>query len=195
MAETLAAGRKGRGRDRQSSSTAGDPVIQWFVHEVLPLEAVLVRYLRRNWKNESDITDLRQEVYTRIFDAARDRIPDEPERFLMVTARNLLIDLVKHRRIVPIEAVADLDALDIPSDAVGPERAAISRDELRRLQSTLDRLPRRAKQAFALAFFEDLSAKEIAARMGISRRVAAKHLTNGLRMLTDILYGEPDGKP
>jgi RNA polymerase sigma factor (sigma-70 family) len=193
MTETLAAGRKGGGQGRQGSATADDAVIQWFVREVLPLEAILVRYLRRNWRNASDITDLRQEIYTRIFDAARHQIPDEPERFLMVTARNLIIDLVKHEQIVSIEAVADLETLEIPADAAGPERTVMARDELRRLRTALDRLPRRARQAFILAFLEDLSAKEIAARMGVSRRVASKYLTNGLRALTNMLYGESDG--
>lgn len=35
----------------------------WFVHEVLPLEAMLTRYLARNWRNRSDLEDVRQEVY------------------------------------------------------------------------------------------------------------------------------------
>jgi RNA polymerase sigma factor (sigma-70 family) len=194
MAETLAAGRKGGGRGRQGTATADDAVTQWFVREILPLEAILVRYLRRNWRNASDITDLRQEIYTRIFDAARDRIPDDPERFLMVTARNLIINLVKHEQIVPIDAVADLEMLGIPTDAAGPERTVMARDELRRLRVALDRLPRRARQAFTLAFLEDLSAKEIAARMGVSTRAVSKHLTSGLRALTNMLYGETDGK-
>jgi len=43
---------------------------EWFVTEILPIEALLVRYLKRNWKNHDEITDLRQEVYVRVFEAA-----------------------------------------------------------------------------------------------------------------------------
>ena len=41
----------------------------WFVGEVLPLEPDLMRFLRRNWRNESDVADLRQELYVRLYDA------------------------------------------------------------------------------------------------------------------------------
>ncbi len=35
----------------------------WFGQEILPLEASLMQYLEHNWRNASDISDLRQEVY------------------------------------------------------------------------------------------------------------------------------------
>lgn len=53
----------------------------WFVHEVLPLEAMLTRYLARNWRNRSDLEDLRQEVYAHVLDAAEIKIPTTPSRF------------------------------------------------------------------------------------------------------------------
>ena len=34
----------------------------WFVDEVLPLEAILMQYLRNHWRDPSEIDDLRQEV-------------------------------------------------------------------------------------------------------------------------------------
>lgn len=194
MADRPAAGRNG---DDEHPGAESDPVSLWFVREILPLEAILVHYLYHNWRNASDVSDLRQEIYTRVFAAAQEGIPANAKSFLFSTARNLLIDLVKHERVVPIEAVADVEALNVPIDAVSPERTVMSRDELRRLQSALERLPARAREAFTLAFLEDLPAQEIAARMGVSRAMVSKHLANGLRMLTDILYGEAvtrDGK-
>lgn len=188
----------GRNGDDEHPSSASDPVSAWFVREILPLEAILIHYLHHNWRNPSDISDLRQEIYTRVFAAAQEGIPGNAKSFLFSTARNLLIDLVKHKRVVPIEAVADVEALNVPIDAVSPERTVMSRDELRRLQSALERLPARAREAFTLAFLEDLPAQEIAARMGVSRAMVSKHLANGLRTLTDILYGEAgtrDRKP
>lgn len=195
MADRPATGRNG---DDEHPGPSKDPASVWFVREILPLEAILVHYLHHNWRNASDIADLRQEIYTRVFAAAQESIPANAKSFLFSTARNLLIDLVKHERVVPIEAVADVEALNVPIDAVSPERTVMSRDELRRLQSALERLPVRAREAFNLAFLEDLPAHEIAARMGVSRAMVSKHLTNGLRALTDILYGEAvtrDRKP
>ena len=38
----------------------------WFTREVLPLEVSLMQFLHRNWRNQSEIADLRQEVYVRV---------------------------------------------------------------------------------------------------------------------------------
>src|SRR5271170_6179891 len=88
----------------------------WFVREVVPLEPILMQYLQHNWRNQSDIVDLRQEVYMRVFEAARTSIPERTRQFVFATARNLLIDRVLHEQIVPIEAVADLEALEVAKD-------------------------------------------------------------------------------
>ena len=193
MADTPAAGRNGDNEPPRGDAATGDAVRDWFVREILPLEAILMHYLHHNWRNPAEIVDLRQEVYLRVCAAAREEIPTNAKSFLLATARNLLINLVKHKRVVPIEAVADVETLGVAFDAAGPERSLISRDELRRLQLALDRLPLRAREAFTLAYVEDLSAQEIAERMGVSRAMVSKHLANGLRQLTDMLYGEPIG--
>ncbi len=190
MSETLAPGRKGGSKGRQGSAASEDAVSAWFVREILPLESFLMAYLRRNWKNESELADLRQEIYIRVFDASRERIPDDAKRYLTVTARNFLIDLIKHKQIVPIETVADLDALEIPADTAGPDRVAAARDELRHVQAALERLPPRTREAVKLTYVEDLPVREIAARMGVTKSMVSKHVANGMRALADMLYGE-----
>jgi RNA polymerase sigma factor (sigma-70 family) len=173
-----------------------DVVSDWFVREILPLEVILMHYLRHNWRNASEIADLRQEVYVRVFQAARERIPDNAKRFLLASARNLLIDLVRREQVVPIEAVADLEALGVAIDTAGPDRQTMAREELRRLQAALDQLPPRAREAITLAYVEGLSGQEIAARMGIGKATASEHLANGIRILTNLLYGaNPEGRP
>lgn len=190
MSETLASGRKGGSKGREGAAASEDAVSAWFVREILPLEPFLMRYLRRNWKNESDLADLRQEIYIRIFDASRERIPDDARRYLTVTARNLLINRVKHEQIVAIENVADLEALEIAADTAGPDREAAAHDELRHVQAALDRLPPRIREAVTLTYVEDLPVREIAARMGVTKSMVSKHLSRGMRALADMLYGE-----
>lgn len=167
-----------------------DVVSVWFVREILPLEAILMHFLRHNWSNKSEIADLRQEIYARVFAAARASIPENAKRFLLTTARNLLIDQVRRAQVVPIEAVADLEALGIAIDLAGPDRTTMARQELRRVQAALERLSPRAREAIALAYVEGLSGKEIAERMGVTKSTASEHLANGIRALTDMLYGE-----
>jgi len=162
----------------------------WFGQEILPLEASLMQYLQHNWRNASDITDLRQEVYVQIYQAALQGFPEKPKQYLFTTARNLLIRRLHHERVIPIEAVADLDALSTASDAPNLDRVVIARDELRRLQAALDRLPPREKEAIVLGKIESLSRREIAARMGIGEGAVAQYLSRGIRSLIDILFGE-----
>lgn len=163
----------------------------WFVREVLPLEAVLMQFLRHNWRNESDVNDIRQDVYIRVFEAAKQKIPESSKAFVFATARNLLIDRVRKGRIVPIEAATDFVAQEAASDEPGPDRSLIARDELRRLNGALERLPKRCREAFLLLQVQDLTRREIAARMGISEKTVNAHLSDAMRMLADIVYGEP----
>src|SRR5580692_7002477 len=90
---------------------AAPEVDAWFAREVLPLEAALMQFLQHNWRNKSDVADLRQDVYVQVYEAALRQIPDKPKQFVFATARNLLVDRVRREQVVPIEAVADLDAL------------------------------------------------------------------------------------
>ncbi|HUJ04227.1 MAG TPA: sigma-70 family RNA polymerase sigma factor [Rhizomicrobium sp.] len=188
--------RSDTGRDNAEPSRSGAGVNAsqleaWFVREILPLEAELMQFLHHNWRNKSDITDLRQDIYERVCEAALEKTPDQPKAFLFRTARNLLVDRVRREHVVPFEAVADLDALGLVIEAANPERTAIARDELRRLQAALDRLPPRSRQAIVLGRIEGLAGHEIARRMGISESTVSIHLANGIRALVDILYGDP----
>lgn len=162
----------------------------WFGREILPLEASLMQYLAHNWRNTSDINDIRQEIYVRIYEAALQGFPEKPRQYLFATARNLLVRRVQHERVVPIEAVADLEALNMVSDEPGPDRVAVARDELRRLQVALDRLPPRVRQAVVLGKIDGLSRGEIASRMGVSEGAVAQYLIRGIRSLIEIFYGE-----
>lgn len=169
---------------------AAPDVDAWFEREVLPLEAALMQFLRHNWRNRSDISDLRQDIYVRVYESALQKLPDVPKAFVFAIARNLLIQRMRREQIVPIEAVSDFDALGTATDAPSPERATMARDELRRLQSALDRLPPRCRQAFVMQQIDGLSRKEIAVRMGISDKTVMNHLREAGIALANIMYGE-----
>jgi RNA polymerase sigma-70 factor (ECF subfamily) len=163
----------------------------WFVREVLPLETTLMQFLSHNWRNEADIADIRQDVYEQVCEAAQERIPENTKAFVFRTARNLIIDRFRHEHVVSIEAVPDLDAFEIASDTPGPDRSALARSELRRVQSAVDNLPPRCREALVLGRIEGLSGREIAQRMGVTEQTVSKHLKQGIRALADSLYGDP----
>jgi RNA polymerase sigma-70 factor (ECF subfamily) len=168
---------------------AMEEVRAWFIREVLPLEPALMQYLRRNWRRRDDIADLRNDIYVKVFEAALKKLPEKPQQFIVTTARNLLIDRLRRERIVAMEAVADLDALEAAVDIPGPERIAIARDELRLLQRAMERLPRRTQEIIVMRRVEGLSRPEISLRLGISQETVSAHVTDGMRALTEMLFG------
>ena len=163
----------------------------WFVAEILPLEAGLMQFLRRSGRSAAVISDLRQEIYLRVCQSARQQIPHPVKPFVFSVARNLLVDRFRKEHVVPIEAVAELDTLNIPADEPGPERSVIAHDMLRRLQAAIERLPPRCREAVVLKRIEGHSRREIAERMGIAEQTVSDHIAYGMRILADVLYGEP----
>jgi RNA polymerase sigma factor (sigma-70 family) len=172
--------------------TAASATNGWFIREVLPLEALLMTFLRRNWSDKTEIADLRQEVYVRVYEAAQKQIPDQAKPFVLTTARNLLINRMRREHVVPIEAMADLDTLGIVLDEAGPDRNVMAREELRRVQAALDRLPPRCREAIVMKQVDGLSRSEIATRMNVGEETVKRHLTNGMRALADCLYSESE---
>lgn len=165
----------------------------WFVCEVLPLEADLVQYLQHHNRQRGDLNDLRQEVYLRAFESAQVQLPQSTRPFVFAIARNVLVDRFRRERIVPIDPMSDLDSIDIPSDEPGPDRSTIARSEFRRLYDALDRLSPRCREMIVMRRVDELSRREIAARMGVSERTVKRDLNEGLRRLVEMLYGEkPD---
>jgi RNA polymerase sigma-70 factor (ECF subfamily) len=135
------------------------------VGEVLPLEAMLMRFLVRNWKNTSEIADLRQEVYARVYESAGRGLLDQVKPFVFMIARNLMIDHLRRGQIVSIDTIADLEALNIAADDADPERLTSARQELKMLQTALDNVPARQREVIVLRKVEGLSQREGAARI------------------------------
>jgi RNA polymerase sigma-70 factor (ECF subfamily) len=161
----------------------------WFVHEILVHEGSLSAYLRRCWSRHDELHDLRQEIYVRVYEAAGKAFPTAPKSFLFATARHLMTDRLRRARVVSIEAVGDLEALHVLVDEVSPERVCGGRQILKRLAACFDQLPDRCREVVWLRRVEELSQKEVAARMGISEKTVEKQLAKGMRLLAGSFHG------
>lgn len=190
MADTSETDREGAGLGGQNVSGRMPDLHAWFVREVLPLEAALRGYLRNNRQSSADIADLLQEVYVRVYEAARKELPKSTKSFVFTTAHNLLVNRIRREKVVPLATVENLEALGIAADAPGPDETTIAREELRRVQAALDQIAPRSKEAIVLRQVEGLSGREIALRMGVAEKTAKRHLSLGVRALAAILYGD-----
>lgn len=168
-----------------------DTVDDWFVREVLPHEAALLRYLARVWPNPADIQDIRHDAYVRILENAARLRPIAPKSLLFTTARNLMIDRARRNRIVPIDLLGDLDSLNVLVDELTPERRAGIRQQLANALAAVNRLPEKCREVLWLRRVEDLSQRQIADRLGVSEGTVEKHMMRAARLLVDLL-SEPD---
>jgi RNA polymerase sigma factor (sigma-70 family) len=191
MSDTPDIGREDANLRSKSAAMNASKVRAWFVREVLPLEAALMQFLRRSLSNKSDVDDVRQDVYVRVFEAARREIPVPARPFVFTVARNLVIDRMRKENVIPIEVVADLDTMGIAGDEPSPDRNVIAREDLARLQRGLDLLSPRIQEAVVLRKIEGLSRQEIAVRMGISEHTVDRHLTDGMCALADLMFSDP----
>lgn len=168
-----------------------EALYDWFVREILCHEAALTRYLARTRSNPVDVQDLRHEIYIRVFEAAGKARPHSAKAFLFATARHFITDRTRRNRVVSIDLMDDLDALNLLVDENTPERRISARQQLSRLAVALNRLPDKCREVVWLQRVEGLPQKEIAYRMGIAIGTVEKHILKGVRLLARF-YHEGD---
>lgn len=167
-----------------------DSIEEWFQREILGHEPALLRFLSSRLPNRSDAQDVRHDVYVRVLEAAERERPRNARAFLFTVARHILIDRGRRDGIVRIDAMEDVDSLNVLTDEVTPERQASDGQQLQRLSRLLQRLPDRCREVVWMRRVENVPQKVIARRLGIAEATVEKHLVRGIRLLADAFHGE-----
>jgi len=165
-----------------------DDVEQWFAREILPLEPMLDRYLRRRWRDHWEVPDLRQEAYVRVYEAAILEKPFNPKHFLFQVARNLMIDRSRRKNVVSFDSFADFDGMEIDDDQPTAEQSTAVRQEMRLLRAAIGNFPPRCREVVTLRKIEGLSQREVATKMGITEDTVERQVANGIRLLRKLLH-------
>ncbi len=147
-----------------------------------PLAAVLQRALGPS----PDVDDVYQETWIRVVRSAHRY--DPAQRFsswLFTIAWNLVKDRWRKR----VEH-ADVDFAAMPSHDASIEERLVASGEAERVRALVARLPERLSQAILLRYFEELSEKDVAARLGVPVGTVKSRLHHGLRKLAESMNGE-----
>lgn len=149
---------------------------------------MLERYLRRSWRDQCEVPDLRQDAYVRVYEAALREKPFNPKHFLFQVARNLMIDRSRRKNVVSFDSFADFDIEGVEGDQPDAEQSVAARQEIRMLMLALDQLPARCREVVTLRKVEGLSQREVAKRMGITEDTVERQVSIGVRLLKTLVH-------
>ena len=164
-----------------------------YLIQALEFESVLRACLYRYARNSSDVEELLQETYARLLTAGASSEPEvrSVRAFALTIARNVAFDWLRHKQVVPIELVADMEAMDILDERDQIDAIVNSHQELMMLIKAVQQLPERCRQVFTLRKVYGYSQKEIAARMNITENTVEQQLIKAARHCAAALFNQP----
>jgi RNA polymerase sigma-70 factor (ECF subfamily) len=141
------------------------------------------RFFSRRLRDGADVEDLTQEVFARLLKRAELGEIANIEGYLFHTAANLLRERARKSARRPGDDItADPDLADSVED-FSPERILLGREAYARMVEALQELPERTRTIFVLNRFEELSAAEIARRLGVSVSTVEKDMMRAIAHL------------
>jgi len=129
----------------------------------------------------SDVDDLVQESYARLLRLREQRRVRSPRGLLFTMARNAAFDLFRRRGTAATEPITENEPLRVLDEAPGTAEVVSRGQEIELLADAIADLPERCRAVFILRQFENLSQREIAARLGIAEHTVESQLTKALR--------------
>ncbi len=159
--------------DEQTTSSSGRRIDLLYRDEA----ATLRKRLRARLGSSEEAGDLVQEAFARLLGAGITTGVRDPAAFLNRIVRNLLIDRSRRQSARPPHfAILDSDV------AVPPAQGeALELEQMReRYREIVQSLPERMREVFVLHRVEELSYREIAARLDISVRTVEWHIAQAI---------------
>ena len=165
-------------------------IVAWVGSHVVPHEADLRARLRRMAVPEDEVGDIVQDAYVKI--ARLDDVSHirSGRAYFFSTARSVLLDRIRHNRIVRIDSLTEADMLALADDDPGPERRASARQELERVRRLIAELPERCRVIFEMRRIEGVPQREIAERLGVPEHTVEAQAIRGLKLILKAIAGE-----
>lgn len=162
----------------------GDPAAARLL--TLRLTPRVLAFAQRMLGNRAEAEDVAQEAMLRLWRVARDWRQDQAKvsTWLFRVTSNLCTDLLRRRRSVPLDGIAE------PEDGQpGALAGMIDQDRARALDQALKLLPDRQRQAVILRHLEGFTNPEIAGMMDIGVEAVESLTARGKRSLALVLAG------
>jgi len=159
----------------------------WVATAIMPHEVAVRRWLAKSRVAGEEIDDLVQEAYCKFADLPSVDGILNPRAYFFQIVRNLLAGALRRARVVKIETVTELEALNVFTDQPSPEHQVAARRELSEVLNLIEKLPSRCRTVFQLRKIHGLSQREIAERLGITETMVENDVVKGLRLVSRAL--------
>lgn len=148
----------------------------------MPFERDVRRWMQRRRISPEDIDEVVQDAYCRL--ATLDTVDhiERPDAYFFSIVRNLLVRRLSRAKIVPIEVIAEIEAL-ADHLSVSPEQEAGSRRDYARLMDLIARLPDRCRTILKMRKIEGYSQREIGMFLNVSESVVENETYRGVRAI------------
>ena len=156
---------------------------RWLARNVLPHEALIRSKLRTICVYDLDIEDVIQEMYAHLLALPSLESIRYPRQYAIQTAKAIVIDHVRHMRVISITSSESLETFNTPMPEANTEERLEFQGEIQEVAEALAQLPAMCRETLILRRMEGLSQKEVAQRLKISEKTVEKHMTNGVRLL------------
>ena len=154
---------------------------RWFAEQVQPFEPALRAYLHGRFPTLTDQDDIVQDTYSRLLRAREAGEIRHPKAFLFTTARNAALDFFRRRRAISLENVTHFDDSPVLEEQPDVAEQVSRAQELTFLADAMCTLPDRCREVIMLRYYDGLSYKEIAERLGVSLETVKTQMARGTR--------------
>ena len=139
-----------------------------------------VRFVLRSTRDVDAAEDVVQDAFVLLYEHREDLDPTQSVRaYLYQTIRNRIVDRLR-RAAVRQQSFR----LDLPRPSVAtPLRGLEGREVREAVERAIESLPDRTREAFVLAYLQDLTYREVAAVMGITIKTVGHHVSAALAQL------------
>ena len=159
---------------------------RWLARNILPHEPLIRARLHQLHVQNLDIDDVVQEMYARILSVSSLETIRHPRQYAIQTAKSIIIDHIRHSKVVSIISSGSLEQLNIAVPEVSTEERLVFQEEIQEIANALAQLPTACRETMILRRIEGLSQKETAQRLKISEKTVEKHMARGVWMLIEI---------
>jgi len=162
---------------------------RWFMEEVHTHDASLRGYLNVSFPTvRGEVEEVVQESYLRIWKSPAGWASIRSAKaFLFRVARNVALDLLRHNKAAPFEAISHSRLLSVIEDGPTAAEAAARQERINMLAEAIAILPTRCREVFILHKIKGNSRREVAAQLGMSDRTVGVHTDRAVKRCVEYL--------